>query len=343
MSGRRIFHFFIALSAAMLLQPATSIARDDLEAIVRKDTLNNSDLATIETVVNQRVKRFNEASNNAKQRREARDALIATAKVSKASQAGLDAYAEACAGPLVGAVTSDKLQVGLEAVQILIELNNPRALDALCSALGSSHAAVRYRAAIGVRALHSRIAGDRGLARTALSALGNAGSSEENEHVLRAIYEAIDFKSGVAAFQFSDDSAAALLDVWQGRLAQLRRGSRDEWKDVSGFECAGRNFSDASNSHKAELVAALFEFLKIMAARYDSADSASDYIPTLRDAAKSLEQSLEQILRSASVDSPSNAVSGKMADKRTDSSQKAVQEGLEAWRAALNKSPWPLR
>lgn len=342
MPGSRNSYFIFAIAAAHFCMPSVSFARDELEAIVRKDKLSSADVATIETVVRDRAKKLSNASKNPKQLRDTRNALIATAKVSKASQAGLDAYALACSSELISTVTQDELQLGLEAVQVLVELNHANCAEALSAALRSTHPAVRYRAAIGIRALHARIKDNRAACRSALASLAGTGALEENDVVLRAIYQAIDFKASVPNFQNSDDAAGALIDVFAGRINQLARGSRDEWKDTVGFESAANCFADATAAHKADLVVQLARFLAEMVGRYQEPDTSPDYIPTLQSTTKTLESTLQKFLKSANLDAPSNPVSGKMATTRTESSKGAVQAGYTEWIEAFKKSPWPI-
>ncbi|MBX3395092.1 MAG: hypothetical protein KF841_06955 [Phycisphaerae bacterium] len=343
MTGSRTPYLLVAMVLALCAAPRASLAKDELDSIVKKDKLSDGDVATIDTVVEQRVRKLSDAAKNPKQLRDARDALIATATVKQATPAGLDAYAASCSKSLIGPVLSENLAVGLEATRVLTELSNARCIETLTSALRSPHAAVRYRAAIGIRDLHTKIAPNRAAARPTLSALGSAGALEENELVLRSIYEAIDFKKSASTFQFGDDSAAALSEIFTARLAALDRGSRDESKDTAGLEAAGRCFADANDAHKAEIVAALIAFLGKQVDRYCAADTAPEYVPSLQPVARTTEGSLKNALDSARVAAPDFPVSRNMAQKVTDAARKATRDGLEEWRSAVNKSPWPVR
>lgn len=343
MIGSRTPYLLLAIAVTLCAAPRASLAKDELESIVKKDKLSDGDVATIDTVIEQRVRKLAEAAKNPKALRDARDALIATATVKQATSAGLDAYAASCSKSLIGPVLSDSLAVGLEATRVLTELSNPRCVETLTSALRSPHAAVRYRAAVGIRDLHAKIASNRAAVRPTLSALGSAGALEENELVLRSIYEAIDFKKSAANFQFGDDSAAALSEIFTARLVALNRGSRDESKDTAGLEAAGRCFADANDAHKFEIVAALIAFLGRHADRYGATDTAPEYISSLQAVARTTEGSLKTALDFARVGAPDFPVSRNMTQKVTDATRKAVQDGLNEWREAANKSPWPVR
>lgn len=343
MRGRCIFLILIAILIGSAVTPVAAQGRDELEAIVRKDKLTAGDRATIETVVNQRAKKLLDAAGKPKPLREARDVIIATSRVDKATAAGLEAYAGAVTQALTSSVGTDDLSLGLEITQILIALDHAQTSDALAAALSSPHSAIRYRAAVGIRSIHTKVVGDRSAARTVLSALARAGAGEAHELVIRAIYEAVDFKKTIPSAQIGDECASALCDIFAGRLGRLARGSRDEWIDASGFEAAGRCFSDALDSRKRVMVERLFGFLEFHVARYVDKDTTAEYVPTLVRTTQTLERVLRDILRTANANAPSSLAAAAMAPNRSESAAAAVRKALSEWKSALNKSPWPLQ
>ncbi len=338
---QRIFFPLIVITAGLLLSPAALFASDELEPIVRKDTLSASDRARIDTIVGQRVKRLEDAASDPRRRRDARDALIETSQVQNATPAGMEAYASACSSGLVSSLTSEDLGLSLDAVQILQKIDHPRTADALAAGLRSPHAAVRYRSAAVLKGLQKRLAGDAATCRGILGALGRAGAEETNELALRAIYEAINFKSAGTEFKANDEMAAALLDIFAGRLDSLSRVGRDEWKDISGFEAAAACFKDASESRRKELVKSLYLFLANDVDRYAAESTSSEYLPTLVSATRAAEQALSRMIRDGGADPINSTISSSMNPRRSDADKKAVRDSLAALKAALDRTPWP--
>lgn len=336
----RILHPLVATFILLGLGSTVAEARDELEAIVRKDKLSASDRATIESEVNRRARRLEESAGKARQLREARDILTATAKVSKASADGLQTYAEAVTQKLSPLAATHDLALGLEVVEVLAILNHPATAEALAAALTSPNSAVRLRAAVAIRNMHSRLLTDRAACRMVLSALGRAGATEKNDVTLRGIYGAISFGDGAPSAQLDDEIAAALCEIFPRRSAMLQAGSGDEWADTPGFEAAGRVFANAADARKKQLVSYLLDFLERHVDRYASPDTAPEYIPTLAAATRALEQTLRTALQSANLSAPSTLASAKMSERRTDASRKAVQSALSDWREAFSKSPW---
>lgn len=339
---QRILFPLIVVTAGMLLVPAISRASDELEPIVRKDALAASDRARIETIVAQRAKKLEDAADKPSSLRDARDFLIATATVDKATRSGLDAYAEACASALSPAITGDKLALGLESIQVLLKIDSVRTSDALAGGLRSPFAAVRFRAASGLKSLHKQLASDTSACRGILSALGRAGAEETDEFALRAIYEAINFKADVPAFKACDEIAAALNEVFRSRLDSLRSIGRDEWKDIPGFEAAAACFKESNDSHRRELVRNLYRFLENAAERYAAEGTTDQYVPTLVSTTESAERALSTMAREGGASEITSSLSTSMKSKRTDASRKAVRDALKSLKSALSKTPWPV-
>jgi len=317
-------------------------AADVLETIVKKTKLDRSDRAKIETEVAVRVKKFMDAADKPRRRRNARDSLIATSKVSGATAAGLDAYAEACADELTSPLLHKDLAPALDAVNILVSIGNQNTAEALARGLSSEHVAVRYAAAAGIQPLHKALAKRRKACRNVLRALGRACTTERHELVLRESYRALNFNADVANFGLTDEAAGTLVRIFSGRLDQLSSGSRDEWKDTEGYVAAADCYAGASPALQKALIRQMVDFLALHVDRYLDDDIATAYLPTLRKTVQSLEKSLHAMMRVSKVDSPTKTVGAAIRRKPGSRSTREARAALADLDALLKRPPWNL-
>lgn len=334
--------WFTAILVLVTATTPAAVSADVLESVVKKAKLDRADRAKIEAEITVRVKRFMDAAGNPRRRRNARQELIATSRIPGATSAGLDAYAEACADELNGPIHNKKLMVALDAINILVALDNQNTAAALARALSSEHVSVRYAAADGIRALHKTLAKRRSACRNILRALGRAGETERHELVLREAYRAINFKADVANFQSTDEAAQALARVFAARSEQLSKGSHDEWKDLEGYIAAADCYADANPDTQRELIRHLAHFLTIHVERYAAPDLADAYLPTLRKTVRSLEKSIHGMMRTSKVSPPGKTVSAAIRKKPGNRSKRKARAALTELNALLKREPWNL-
>jgi len=323
--------------------PRTVLARDVLATIVTQSTLSGRDKAKITSEVTQRVKELVEAQSDPARRKDARDTLVATTRVKNTSPAGLAAYADACAGQLGGLVTNAQLEPALDAILVLVAINHVNTTNALATATLSPHAAVRYRAIRGIQLLQPQLAKDERACRSALRALGRAGAAEQDEFVLRITYDALDFRSQVSDFRFAKAGAEALNTVLASRLDQLRDGSGDAWKDVSGFAAAENCYPKAGQAQQSLLVLNLAGFLTVLVDQYCDRATSRRSLVGLKSVVQKAEGALRNMMQASGVTAPSNRLSEILSTKKAGSkSKKEARAALVELRALLKKAPWNL-
>jgi len=329
--------------AVTAVMTSTAAAQDRLRSIVAKKALTRQDRAVIKTEVADRARKLVDAANNSAARRKAIDKLVGTSKLAQASKAGLDAYAQACAGELSPLMVDDELGVALGAVLTLVALDNPNTADALSVGLRSQHQAVRFKAAKGLRALHKGLAGRRQTCRTVLRALGRAGAKEKVEAILREIYGAIHFSADVSNFRYADECAAALSAVYDGRLGLLSSGSRDEWKDAPSYALAADCYAKAKPAQREKLIRQMFRFLSLYVDRYCDDSTAKEYYPTIARLIGDAEKVMRQMMRNSKVTPPSDRLSARAKPSKPNATSKQqLRSALAALKAVLAKPPWNL-
>lgn len=341
MRGPRTIHCLLV--AAIAAASPLAAGADPLAPIVEKTQLERADIATIETYVKQRVRRLVDAGKDADARGKAREAILETASHRKASQAGLTAYAEAVANEIVGTVLgTDVFETTLDAVLILNAIDNPGTATALAQSLHSRHAAVRYRAALGIKRQHAALAGDPSAVDSVLRALKIAGAKERDELVLRAIYEAVDFCSTVKDFNRAADVADALVEILGARISQLEGGSRDEWRDEAGIAAAAACYPKASAEQQKRLIVLVHRYQRVLADRYAARDIASEYLPTLRRLALACDRAINRMIQSSNAAPPSRGLVDAMKPRPSADAVKAVEAVVADYAAVLSKDPWKL-
>ncbi|MFH1418094.1 MAG: hypothetical protein ABII12_07425 [Planctomycetota bacterium] len=338
---RQQWLFWTVVLFAMTALSTPVRAQDRLAAIVTKDKLSRADRALIAAEVPERVKAFASAEGSSKRRTRERDKIIKTARTPNATQAGLDAYVEACGeelGPLAG---SDALATALDAANILIELDNANASAALTRGLQSKHAAVRYRAARGLQLLHSRLKGESGKCRDALRALGQAGAVEQNEIVLKKIYEAVNFCTEIPGFAEADASGKALNTIFDRRIGRLASGGRNELADEPGFEAVAACYPSASKGTQRELAQNMAFLLAHGIDRYFDESTTEEYRPTLARLIKKGDDVVRDMIRASNQEAPEQRVGDLIASKSALSAKKpVVEQALADLISVLRGDPW---
>lgn len=342
MSRRRSLPWFFAL--APVLAGAPVFAQDVLEPILKSGTISGRQRATMEAELSQRIKRFAEAGANESRRVEARDRLIRPAQAKGASKAGLDAYAEICADELRPVVTNPLFDLAQDALHILSALDNANTAPAYAAALESSNAAIRLIAARGIQSLHKKLADRQSACEDVLAALGRAGAAERNEHVLRVIYQAVNFPAAVPKFKYADAAAAALNTIFASRLQQLAGGSRDERRDVLGWAAATDCYGGAGVDQKALLMRNMAGFLQTIVDRFFDPDTGEEAYPALAAAADQIEKVIYELMKASKVPPPTQRVAARLKGRISDrnKARSEVQADLKALMAILQKDPWNL-
>ena len=327
----------LALTATIA---STAFAQDKLATIVVKQKVAKEDRAQIEAEVPDRVKKLAEAANE-KDRAKACEKLLATIKVQGATKAGLDAYAEVCAGQIEPLVRKDPFENAFAAVQVLDELDNRNTAPALAAALKSRYAAVRYRAARGLQAIHAKLKSEQELSKTTLQALGEAGAAEQDRLVLTAIYQAIDFYSDVPDFQWGGDCAHALNLVFAARARLVSSGAYNELLDEPAFAAAGACYATAPAEEQVKLAKYMSQFLTHAVDRYFAPDTGEEYLPTLAGLIKKIEDPLRAMIKASGKDAPGTTIAGELSGKgAAKKKQPAAQAAMQDLLTVLKGDPW---
>lgn len=335
--------FVPAVVLAVTAVSPRALAQDPLETIVTKRKIDNRDRATIETEVALRAKRLIDAGTDDDRRASARERLTTTCHTKGATTAGLDAYAGACADELASLTTSEAFEAGFDAISVLVELDNANAAPALAVALKSPHAAIRYRAARGLQRLHKKLAKSREACREILRALGDAGAAEQQEVVLKMIYEAIDFGADMQDPDLADGCARALDAVFGRRLAELKAGRRNETTDLRGYQAAAGSYAAAGAAQKTRLIGHMAGFLTHAVARYFAEDTAEDYLPTLAELISEAENVIHAMIKASKKREPSKRIGDVTKGRRpTPKMEQAAQAALADLKAVLKGDPWNL-
>ena len=342
MSRRRSLPWFFAL--APVLAGAPVFAQDALESIIKSGTISGRQRATMEAELAQRVKRLADSGSNEPRRVEARDRLIRTAQTKGASKAGLDAYAEICADELRPVMTNALFVLAKDALLVLSALDNANTAPAYAAALESPHAAIRLMAARGIQSLQKKLADRQSECEDVLAALGRAGAAERNEHVLRVIYQAVNFPAAAPKFKYADAATAALNAIFTSRLQQLAAGSRDEKRDVLGWAAATDCYGGAGDEQKALLMRNMAGFLQTVVDRFFDPDTGEDAYPALTDAADRIEKIIHDLIKASNVAPPTQRVAARLKGRISDrkKARTEAQADLQALMAILQKEPWNL-
>ena len=332
-----------AVFLAVIGISTSTLAQDRLEAIVTKRKITNRDRAKIEAEVAQRAKRLADAGKDDHRRNVAREILLKTSQISGTTQAGLDAYAEACASELASLTTSELFETSFDAISVLIELDNVNTAEALAAALRSRHAATRFRAARGLQRMHKKLANHQRACRKILRALGDAGAVEKQDVVLRVIYEAIDLSGDVKNPGAAEGCAHALNTVFESRLEQLESGKRNETVDLPGLRAAANCYAATNAEQKALLIGSVARFLTHTVDRYVAADTAEDHLPVLAKLIKTSEATIHSMIKASQKRPPSKKVGSVLNGRApTSKTKQDARDALTDLAAILRGDPWNL-
>ncbi len=344
MKWRQLFPSAIVIFAAAAIGPSTALAQDRLASIITKQKLTRQDIAQIEAEVPERARKLADAASNERERTRARERLLSTARTQGATKAALDVYAEVCSKELESAAASQNFTVGFDAVGVLIELDHPNASGALAKGLTSPHAAVRYRAARGLRLLQSKFKDDESKCRTIIRALAAAGATERDPAVLGMIYQAINFYPDVPDFKFGDESARALNVLLEGRLKRLREGGLDESLDLPAFDLAVACHAAAAEPERIRLAQHLAPFLSHAVLRYLDGHASEEQSAYLSTVVKRMEESMHALIKSSKKSVPKTSLASELASKSApERKRQAVRAALDELSNILKGEPWNLR
>ncbi len=338
---RRHWLLLAAVLTVLTAVDSSAFAQDALANIIKKPDLDQRDRARIQAEVPQRVKRLEEAGDDERNRERARERIITTAKTEGASQAGLDAYAASVSSALEPLAKTTKSTLGLDVVNILIELNNPNTALALAASLESTLPEVRYRAARGIQRLHKPLAEDERFARSVLSALGDAGKKEDSDLALRMIYEAIDFQADVENFRLGRAQADALLEIFAARIENMQSGLIDLSIDITSIETAAKAYTDADPRQRTRLMNAVLMFLDAAVARYFDDDSSDEARPLIASRVQLIENAMHEMIRTSGGTPPREKIGETLGGSGDiDTKRQSAITARDALLQLLRGDPW---
>lgn len=320
-------------------------AQDSVEEIIKKPgTLSPQDRGTLETEIAQRVKRVFSGTGAASKIENARERLVKPVKIKGANPSTVDVYADLMSGELESMATGDDFDVALTAVLVLEELESAKTLDSLLASLHSKHAGVRYTAARAIGLLRAKIKDSAAACEKALSALGQAGSTEADEQVLRRIYAALNFKASASSFKFDDQAAAALNLVLASRVQQIKSGNRDTSRDEDAIAAATACYGGANAARQAELIGHLYVLLDATVERYLDADTAPEALADIAKLAQRIERAMHDMIKASKAGPPRKLVSDllKTAAANREKLAPDVRAALQELRTVLRGDPWKL-
>lgn len=341
---RRHWLLLAAVFTILTVVDSSAFAQDALASIIKKSDLTQRDRARIEAEVPQRVKRLEEAGTDDKARERARDRLISTAKTDGATKAGLDAYAAAVSSAIEPLTKTKTSTLGMDVLDILIDLNNPNTCTALATALESNLPEVRYRAARGIQRLHKEIAASDRFSRTVLSALGNAGKKEDSDLTLRMIYEAINFQADVEDFRYRNYQADALVDIFDARIARMQSAAIDQFVDLIGVETAAKAYTDADARQRTRLISDLLIFLDTSIARYFAGDTSDEARPMIARLVQQIENGMHEMIGASGSTPPREKIGDALrGGGDLDTKRQSMLTARDALLQILRGDPWRIR
>ncbi len=337
-----------SLQAAVLVFLVVAVtssvsAQDRLAQIASKKTISDRDRAVIAGEVAERVGRLVDAGRNSDRRASARDRLLATPRMKDATTAFRNAYADACGDELARVTTNDLREIAWEAVHVLEELDNAGTAEALATALKSSHADIRYRAAAGLKSLHKKLEKNAAVCRKILRALGAAGAKEKQEVVLPMIYRAVDFASSKSGGNLANDSAKALNKIFEARLKEQAAAKRSGGAHRFGCRAARKCYAAASSEQQKLLMRHMAGFLTNAVNRYFDADTVEGHRPTVATMITNIEDVVRAMVKASRERPPGGRISeaikgaGSLADK-----ERAARAAMGDLTRVLARDPWNL-
>lgn len=336
--GRILF----AALGLLLFMPGTLRAQDSLEGIIKSKDISRTQEATMEAEVALRFRRLADAKS-ADSRESARERITRTATIAGATPAGLAAYAKTCAAEAWNLVSNDDLDKATDGIMVLSVLDHPNTSEALAEGLRSKHAVVRLMAARAIEKLQNKLKDEPSKVRSALSALGRAGASEQEAIVLRVIYQAIDFKADVPSFKNAGDSADALAAVLDARMSQLESGSRGEMTDDYAIDAAVRCYGDAAKNVQAKLISCMYRYLAVCVDRFFDPETASEYLPTLDRLINRIEDAIRNMAKASGSALSCNDLKLNPRQAGNAKHQEDATKILDCISNALAGDPWNVR
>lgn len=319
-------------------------AQTDMAALAGKRQFSRSELAEIASWVQEKAAALRRAQRSTDRVR-VRDDFLRLLGEAGVTQEFREAFGRECGRSLKPLLGNTDVIIAHTAVQIIAQCSAAASCDALATALSSPHAAVRYRAARAIEALHGRLKLPQEY-EPVLDALGQAGAAETDPIVLDRIYRAVDFGGG-GQFAGQAAIAKALVTILDARLKAFENGVRHESVDVPAFEAAGRVYAAVRDEElRNKLVTALARYLAYGGERYLELGPASGGV-ALAAPVQHCEEALVQIVRSANGagSPPTVRVAAQMT---ANGDEKTIRKALAGWigdksdRGVLNGPPWNL-
>lgn len=209
-----------------------------LASLYNKTALTPADLTVLQNRVTDITKAMvdtvSRVSSSDRERETARRRAVDELK--QGTPAFRAAAAAALAGKTQPHVNGSNLQAAISSLLVINEINHPAARLALLDGLNSPMSGVRFLAARGLRDLQAQLTAPADY-EPVIKALADAAKVESNGHVLRTLYEALDFDARQRNFRGKAEIAAALSDVFKAHLARLAYSPRE---DAAGIELAER-------------------------------------------------------------------------------------------------------
>lgn len=343
-TARRRLSTVAWLTALIVLGGVQSArAQIDIAGLSSKREFTASERNRVRAWVDERVAALGRAKRPNDQKR-ARDDLIKPFEAEGATAQFRDLYGRECGRALAPLVGGPDFNFAHPLALLLLRMPVVGTADALLSAIQSPHAAVRYQAAKGLRALHA-VLSDPAEYGPVLDALSQAGIAESEPIVVEAIYRAIDF-SDVKGFTGADAVARALIPILRSRFLQLETRSRHEVADIPAFQAIASVFPKTTEPDLRHQVAwTLARFLRHYSRRYTELGVTGGGASLLAPI-DACERALEAVAKSAEGSPPPRDRVAAQIRAKADHSK--VLAALAGWigegdkSGTLNGAPWNL-
>ena len=233
-----LFRCAVVLSLGWVFAAVPLLAQepdDGLAELRAKTTLTETDRSAIQTWIGQRVVTIvgNDPAG-------AQQAFAQMRGGGHGTSDFQQVYVTGCIRSIASAYKKVTLVPAARLIAILNVLNDLGSLEVLLEALRDDRTAIRAAAAVALRNLQTKLAGNTELFGRTLNALRDAGQREPSSKTLQLIYRAMDY-SGSQAAADTKAGATAVLAVLEERVKQLSgQNARAEGADYVGLQVAGR-------------------------------------------------------------------------------------------------------